>query len=158
MSERFFVSLFVFVCFLFFPAQLDFVELTRDNDLEVRFIEFMPFDSNRWSDTKMLSYSDMVSRIRDVHPTFARLPAEPNETSKTWSVPGFKGRVGFITSMSEHFCSTCNRLRITADGQLKVCLFGAQEVSLRDAIREGRSDEELGSVKNTSNPRDVCVE
>jgi len=53
--------------------------------------------------------------------------------------------VGFITSMSEHFCATCNRLRITADGNLKVCLFGPQEVSLRDAMREGKTDEELRS-------------
>ena len=54
--------------------------------------------------------------------------------------------VGFITSMSEHFCGSCNRMRITADGQLKVCLFGSAEVSLRDALREGASDEEIGFI------------
>lgn len=114
---------------------LDFVSLTRDSDLEVRFIEYMPFDGNRWASKKMMPYQDMVERIRGAHPSFARQAAEPNETSKTWAVPGWKGRVGFISSMSDHFCSTCNRLRLTADGQLKVCLFGANEVSLRDAMR-----------------------
>lgn len=58
-------------------------------------------------------------------------------------MPGFKGQVGFITSMSEHFCGSCNRLRITADGNLKVCLFGNREVSLRDAVRSGCSEEDL---------------
>lgn len=58
-------------------------------------------------------------------------------------MPGFKGRVGFITSMTDHFCNTCNRLRITADGNLKVCLFGDTEVSLRDMMRKGSTDEEL---------------
>lgn len=58
-------------------------------------------------------------------------------------MPGYKGQVGFITSMSEHFCGTCNRLRITADGNLKVCLFGNREVSLRDALRSGCSEDDL---------------
>lgn len=61
-------------------------------------------------------------------------------------MPGFKGQVGFITSMSEHFCGSCNRLRITADGNLKVCLFGNTEVSLRDAIRNNCSDEDLTAL------------
>jgi molybdenum cofactor biosynthesis enzyme MoaA len=121
--------------------------LTRLNDVEVRFIEFMPFDSNRWKETKMLSYADMVNRIQIKYPSFTKLPPESiHETSKTWHVPGYVGRVGFISSMSDHFCSTCNRLRLTADGSLKVCLFGPQEVSLRDAIREGRNDEELALI------------
>jgi cyclic pyranopterin phosphate synthase len=128
------------------PVQLDFVEMTRDNDLEVRFIEYMPFDGNRWSDTKFLSYSDMLALIRTRYPTIGRADVEANETAKTYAVPGFAGRVGFISSMSDHFCATCNRLRITADGNLKVCLFGAQEVSLRDAIRQGKSDEELALI------------
>lgn len=61
-------------------------------------------------------------------------------------MPGFVGQVGFITSMSEHFCGTCNRLRITADGNLKVCLFGNKEVSLRDALRSGCTDDDLSTL------------
>ena len=69
-------------------------------------------------------------------PDFHRLEdASPNDTSKAWGVPGHAGTVGFITSMSEHFCGSCNRLRMTADGNLKVCLFGNTEVNLRDLLR-----------------------
>src|SRR5690606_10246589 len=69
-----------------------------------------------------------------------------NDTSKAWAVPGFVGRIGFVTSMSEHFCTSCNRLRLTADGNLKVCLFGNAEVSLRDAMRNGADDGALRSL------------
>lgn len=62
---------------------------------------------------------------------------------QAYKVPGFKGQIGFITSMSEHFCGSCNRLRITADGNLKVCLFGSAEISLRDAMRNGCSEDDL---------------
>jgi len=123
----------------------DFVGWTEHKDLEIRFIEYMPFDGNNWNDKKMYPYAEMLQTIQAKYP-LVRLQGEPNDTSKTWHVPGFKGRVGFITSMSEHFCNTCNRLRITADGNLKVCLFGSTEVSLRDAIRQGCTDEDLRSI------------
>ena len=101
----------------------------------------------------------MVQRIRDKYPEFRRVEAEDekNDTSKAWTVPGFKGkkldgftkyalynkrvmstgRVGFITSMSQNFCGSCNRLRLTADGHLKVCLFGSSEVDLKESLRSG---------------------
>lgn len=116
---------------------LPFVEMTRDEDIEVRFIEYMPFDGNAWSKNKMYPYTDMLTRIRSVHPSLYQLRGEKNDTSKTWAIPGFTGRLGFITSMTHNFCGSCNRLRITSDGNLKVCLFGDAEVSLRDALREG---------------------
>ena len=114
-----------------------FVELGQENDIEVRFIEYMPFDGNKWSKNKMLPYREMVSIIHQKYPGLSKVQeAGKNETSKTWQVPGFRGKVGFITSMTENFCGTCNRLRITSDGNLKVCLFGNNEVSLRDLIRQ----------------------
>lgn len=122
---------------------LDFVSLTEKKPLEVRFIEYMPFDGNKWNFKKMVSYQEMLDSIRQHWPNIERLQPGLSDTSKTYQVPGFTGQVGFITSMSEHFCGSCNRLRITADGNLKVCLFGNSEVSLRDAIRSGASDEEL---------------
>ena len=67
----------------------------------------------------------------------------PSATAKEFRVANFTGTIGFISSMSDHFCDACDRLRLTADGNLKVCLFGRREVSLRDMIREGRSDAEL---------------
>nr|XP_046268627.1 molybdenum cofactor biosynthesis protein 1 isoform X2 [Scatophagus argus] len=122
---------------------LDFVALTEKKPLEVRFIEYMPFDGNRWNFKKMVSYQEMLDRIRQQWPNMEMLQSEHTDTAKTFQVPGFKGQVGFITSMSDHFCGSCNRLRITADGSLKVCLFGNSEVSLRDVLRSGASDEEL---------------
>ncbi|KAG5980387.1 hypothetical protein E4U55_004073 [Claviceps digitariae] len=114
---------------------LPFVEMTREKDLEVRFIEYMPFDGNRWNKNKMLSYSEMLDMIREQHPGLEKVVDHKNDTSKAWHIPGFAGRIGFITSMTHNFCGTCNRLRITSDGNLKVCLFGNAEVSLRDMLR-----------------------
>jgi GTP 3',8-cyclase len=132
-----------------------FVALTRERDMEVRFIEYMPFDGNRWNRKKMLPYAEMLERIRAAHPGLERVTAdspsvplaegdeERGETSKTFRVPGYRGRVGFITSMTHNFCGTCNRLRVTGDGNLKVCLFGNDEVSLRDIVRTWNGGEPI---------------
>lgn len=113
----------------------EFVRLTQTLPIEIRFIEYMPFDGNRWNNSKFISYNDMLSSIRVQYPDIQQLPLTNNHTSKLWHIPGYSGTIGFITSMSDHFCSTCNRLRITADGNIKVCLFDNKEISLRDAIR-----------------------
>ncbi|KAJ6149795.1 hypothetical protein N7471_000994 [Penicillium samsonianum] len=115
---------------------IPFVELCREKPIEVRFIEYMPFDGNKWNKGKMFSYQEMLAVIREKYPTLVKLDDHKNDTSKTYQVPGFKGHIGFITSMTHNFCGTCNRLRITSDGNLKVCLFGNSEVSLRDIIRK----------------------
>lgn len=115
---------------------LPFVEMGREQDIEVRFIEYMPFDGNKWSQGKMLSYKEMLAMIREKYPTLCKVQDHKNDTSKTFAVPGFVGRIGFITSMTHNFCGSCNRLRITSDGNLKVCLFGNSEVSLRDLLRK----------------------
>ncbi|KAM0434478.1 hypothetical protein ACHAPT_003574 [Fusarium lateritium] len=122
---------------------LPFVDLTEDKDIEVRFIEYMPFDGNKWSKRKMFSYSEMLDLIRTKYPTLQKIQGHRNDTSKTWHIPGFAGRIGFITSMTHNFCGTCNRLRITGDGNLKVCLFGNAEVSLRDILRKSNGDEPI---------------
>eukprot|EP01133_Synstelium_polycarpum_P015603 gene15603-18538_t len=129
----------------------DFVEMTRDKPIEVRFIEYMPFDGNRWSDKKFVSYKEMLGIIATKYGAVDKCVEDhPNNTSKTYQIPGFQGKIGFITSMSEHFCNSCNRLRITADGNLKVCLFGNSEVSLRDLMRVGSSDQDLLRVINAA--------
>ena len=120
-----------------------FVEKTREEDIEVRFIEYMPFGGNKWSQKKMLPYTEMLDIIREKYPQIARLKDAKNDTSKTFQIPGFKGRIGFITSMTHNFCGTCNRLRITSDGNLKVCLHGNAEVSLRDILRNDNSGEPM---------------
>uniref|UniRef100_F6URM8 Molybdenum cofactor biosynthesis protein 1 n=2 Tax=Macaca mulatta TaxID=9544 RepID=F6URM8_MACMU len=122
---------------------LDFAALTEGLPLDVRFIEYMPFDGNKWNFKKMVSYKEMLDTIRQQWPELEKLPEEESSTAKAFKIPGFQGQISFITSMSEHFCGTCNRLRITADGNLKVCLFGNSEVSLRDHLRAGASEQEL---------------
>eukprot|EP00040_Diaphanoeca_grandis_P022845 m.123441 g.123441 ORF g.123441 m.123441 type:complete len:392 (-) comp28988_c0_seq3:102-1277(-) len=121
----------------------DFVEFTREKNIDVRFIEYMPFQGNKWSHGKFLSYQDMLKIISEKYPTIESVEGTHDKTAKGWKVPGFKGQIGFISSMSDHFCGTCDRLRLTADGNLKVCLFGNTEVSLRDAIRSGIAEDEL---------------
>jgi molybdenum cofactor biosynthesis enzyme MoaA len=109
----------------------------------------------------MVPSSDLLSFIQARHPTVMRVADESNDTARSWTIPGYKGSFGFISSMSDHFCATCNRLRLTADGQIKVsiipfhilryfhlliyqvCLFDAKEVSLRDEMRMGASDDAL---------------
>lgn len=120
----------------------DFVAWTREKPIEVRFIEYMPFDDNGWNEGKFVSYAEMLERIRKRYP-LERLTEGLSDTAKRYRVPGYRGSLGFITSMTENFCSGCNRLRLTADGHLKVCLFGRSEVSLRDAMRSGAADDEL---------------
>lgn len=120
---------------------IPFVELGRESPIEVRFIEYMPFDGNKWNQQKMFPYQEMLAVIREKYPTLEKVQDHKNDTSKTFRVPGFEGRVGFITSMTHNFCGTCNRLRITCDGNLKVCLFGNAEVSLRDIIRKENNGE-----------------
>lgn len=86
----------------------------------------------------MLPYDEMMSIIKSEHvdiEPFTSHVADEDGTCKKFSIPDHKGKIGFITSMTDHFCSSCNRLRITSDGNLKVCLFGNEEVSLRDIVR-----------------------
>ena len=100
---------------------VDFVAMTKDKDVDIRFIEYMPFGGNKWSEGRFLSYADMVALIQESYPDFAPIDALKAEvTAKAWKVPGHAGQIGFITSMSDHFCGDCNRLRMTHDGNLKV--------------------------------------
>ncbi|TRY76237.1 hypothetical protein TCAL_09593 [Tigriopus californicus] len=114
----------------------NFVELTREWPIDIRFIEYMPFDGNKWLLKKFVPYQEMLNSLRKSYPELVRISDQPNDTSKAWQVPGFLGQIGFITSMSKNFCGSCNRLRLTADGNLKVCLFGNTELNLRDALRD----------------------
>ncbi|KAI0408715.1 molybdenum cofactor biosynthesis prote [Xylaria palmicola] len=122
---------------------IPFVEMTREKDIEVRFIEYMPFDGNKWNKGKMFSYSEMLDRIKERYPQLERVQGHKNDTSKSYKIPGFVGSLGFITSMTHNFCGTCNRLRITSDGNLKVCLFGNAEVSLRDILRQSNNGQPI---------------
>jgi len=126
-----------------------FVDLTEHHRTEVRFLEFMPFDGNGWAKNRLVPQTEILAAIqRHVHQrghgTAERLPPDtPSDVARLWKVPGWSGRVGIISSMTDAFCGGCNRLRFTADGQLRNCLFGEEGWSLRDAMRAGGSDDEL---------------
>lgn len=124
-----------------------FVDMTKNIPLNVRFIEYMPFDGNVWSDKKMVSYREMMTIVKEhIGGSLSRCDDPRGEVAKNFQLPGHAGTVSFITSMTKNFCGDCNRLRIMADGNLKVCLFGNSEVSLKAAMREGASDEDLLAV------------
>ncbi|CAH8264430.1 unnamed protein product [Arabidopsis lyrata] len=124
----------------------DFVELTREKPINVRFIEFMPFDGNVWNVKKLVPYAEVMDKVVKRFPSIKRMQDHPTETAKNFTIDGHCGSVSFITSMTEHFCSGCNRLRLLADGNFKVCLFGPSEVSLRDPLRSGADDEALREI------------
>ncbi|PXF43659.1 GTP 3',8-cyclase, mitochondrial [Gracilariopsis chorda] len=121
----------------------DFVRLTESHPLSVRFIEYMPFAGNRWKHASFVPYSEMLRSITHHYGPLSAVATHPNDTAKYFRVPGFQGTIGFISSMSAPFCAGCNRIRVTADGALKTCLFGEHEVSLRDIMRQGASDEQV---------------
>ncbi|MBX3152260.1 GTP 3',8-cyclase MoaA [Candidatus Obscuribacterales bacterium] len=121
---------------------IDFVDYVKDTRMNVRFIEFMPFRDNDWNVERVLTYAEMLKMIGE---KFQLVPieTEPSAVAKDFSIVGHSGTVSFITSMSESFCSTCNRIRLTADGSIKSCLFYPAEVSLRDRIRAGATDADI---------------
>ncbi|KAE9465621.1 hypothetical protein C3L33_02476, partial [Rhododendron williamsianum] len=124
----------------------DFVELTREKPINIRFIEFMPFDGNVWNVKKLVPYAEMFDRVVKRFTGLNRIRDHPTDTAKNFRIEGHQGTVSFITSMTEHFCAGCNRLRLLADGNFKVCLFGPSEVSLRDPLRRGVDDNELKEI------------
>ncbi len=121
----------------------DFAAWAAREPIEVRFIEVMPFDGNGWDRAELVSMDETRRAIEAVHGPLRPLVDDPHATARTFSRPGWRGRVGFVASMTAPFCAGCNRLRVTADGSLKVCLFGAREVSLRDALRGGASEADV---------------
>lgn len=123
-----------------------FVRLTERMEVDVRFIEYMPFGGNGWERGGFVGYAEMLEGIAKEFGCVHKVMDGVGDTDKKYRVDGFVGRVGFVTSMTEHFCAECNRVRVTADGNLKVCLFGREEVSLRDAMRGGMTDEEIENV------------
>jgi len=112
----------------------DFIEFTRDKPVHVRFIEFMPFAGNKWSSNKVITAAQMLKLVGSAYDV-VKLRDEPHSTAKKYKVIGYEGTFAFITTMSEHFCGDCNRLRMTADGKLKNCLFGEEEWDLLSAHR-----------------------
>jgi GTP 3',8-cyclase len=121
---------------------LDFVNLTKDLPLHVRFIEFMPFDGNQWNKEKVMTTAEMLEILKG-QVTFKKLEDKPHATAKKFQVKDAKGTFAFITTMSNPFCGDCNRMRLTADGKMKNCLFGKDEMDILGAFRAGDEIREL---------------
>ncbi|MEJ7693678.1 GTP 3',8-cyclase MoaA [Daejeonella sp.] len=113
---------------------IDFVDWTKDLPVQVRFIEFMPFDGNRWTSNQVFTWSNMLDRIGEKY-TPVRLQDGVNDTDKKYKIEGHKGSFSVISTMSAPFCSGCNRMRLTADGKMKNCLFSTKETDLLAALR-----------------------
>jgi cyclic pyranopterin phosphate synthase len=125
---------------------VDFARLTIDNDYQVRFIEFMPVgNGNRWHQEKYLSGLKIRTIIEKHHPLEPVLPNQPQMRgpAELYRLPGAQGMIGFINPISGHFCATCNRLRLTADGKLRPCLFADKEIDVMHPLRSAGTDEEL---------------
>ncbi|MBT3608502.1 MAG: GTP 3',8-cyclase MoaA [Candidatus Marinimicrobia bacterium] len=119
---------------------MDFVELTKDNDITVRFIELMPFDSHQiWKTGKFYGADDIVADIKKQ--VDALKPIDGSRTEHhIFRVNDYKGKVAVIPAYSRSLCGECNRIRITADGKLLNCLYSQDETNLRDAMRTGKTD------------------
>lgn len=119
---------------------IDFVEWTKDQPLHVRFIEFMPFDGNKWNWDKKVSHKEMLDKILNHYSSTSvyKLVDKPHDTAKNYRVAGYKGTFGIISPVTNPFCDTCNRIRLTADGKIKSCLFSESEIDLLQTYRQGK--------------------
>jgi cyclic pyranopterin phosphate synthase len=116
----------------------DFIAWTMHNAVEVRFIEFMPFSGNRWTSNKVVELHEILSTINQQY-SFLPLQNDKHDTAKHYIIPGHVGSFAVISTMSSPFCGGCNRMRLTADGKMKNCLFSNSETDLLSALRNGEN-------------------
>ena len=125
---------------------LPFAEFARSTSYQVRFIEFMPLDGDHaWTSDQVLPGDEIRAIIHGVHP-LEEVPREPHSTARIFRFADGRGEIGFINPVSEPFCADCNRIRLTADGKLRTCLFSIHETDLRTPLREGANDAELERI------------
>jgi cyclic pyranopterin phosphate synthase len=125
---------------------IPFAEFARSTAFQVRFIEFMPLDADQaWTPDSVLTGEELRQIIHATFP-LEELPREPSATARVFRFADGKGEIGFINPVSEPFCSDCNRVRITAEGKLRTCLFSMHETDLREPMRAGASDTELDRI------------
>jgi GTP 3',8-cyclase len=125
---------------------LPFAEFARSTAFQVRFIEFMPLDGDQaWTPDSVLTGDELREIIHAVHP-LEPAAREPHSTARVYRFADGHGRIGFINPVSEPFCGDCNRIRLTAEGRLRTCLFSLNETDLRAPLREGATDAELERI------------
>jgi cyclic pyranopterin phosphate synthase len=125
---------------------LPFAQFARQTPYQVRFIEFMPLDADHaWTADQVLTGAEIRDAIDAVYP-LEQLPRDPSATARVYRFADGQGEVGFINPVSEPFCGDCNRIRLTADGRLRTCLFSLNETDLRAPLRAGAGDAELEQI------------
>ncbi|WP_431242349.1 GTP 3',8-cyclase MoaA [Flavobacterium sp. P21] len=136
---------------------VDFVKLTQFLPISVRFIEFMPFAGNEWDRSKMVSQQEILFLVENAFSSdeIQKLEDEKNFTSRNYKINGFQGDFGIISSITNPFCDSCNRIRLTADGKIKNCLFSNSETDLLTVFRNGESITEFisASIQNKKKVR-----
>jgi cyclic pyranopterin phosphate synthase len=129
---------------------LPFARFAREHPYEVRFIEYMPLDGDRaWKADQVLTGAEIRAAIHAVYP-LQDAERDPHATARVHRFADGRGRIGFINPVSEPFCGDCNRLRLTADGRLRTCLFSLHETDLRAPLRTGATDDELAQIIRTA--------
>jgi molybdenum cofactor biosynthesis protein A len=124
---------------------IDFINYTRDKPINVRFIEFMPFDGNNWDKSKLVTFDEVLTAV-NLHYAEVGVESIPNEknfTARNYKIKNYKGSFGIISTVTNPFCDACNRIRLTANGKLKNCLFSTGETPLLETFRDGKSIEGL---------------
>lgn len=116
---------------------IDFIQWTKNQPIEIRFIEYMPFNGNHWDWNKKVGLQEIMACIENKYGKshVEKIENLPNDTSKNYKIKNFRGSFGIISSVTQPFCNSCNRIRLTADGKLKNCLFSIQETDLLKALR-----------------------
>jgi cyclic pyranopterin phosphate synthase len=125
---------------------LRFARFARERDFQVRFIEFMPLDGDgAWTPDSVLTGAEIRALVEERFP-LEPVQREPSATARIYRFADGAGEIGFINPVSEPFCSDCNRLRLTAEGRLRTCLFSVHETDLREPLRAGADDSELETI------------
>lgn len=119
---------------------VDFVEYTKNKNISVRFIEFMPFDGNKWDVSKVVTLNQILDTLENKFgkEKLIKINDKQNDTTKNYRVKGYEGSFGIISTVSNPFCDSCNRIRLTANGCIKNCLFSSNETNLLTPLREGK--------------------
>lgn len=126
---------------------VDFARMSREGDVEVRFIEFMPLDGDSiWDRSKVVPHSEILETIHAAFPLELAPVSDPHDPARVYRFSDGRGDVGVIASVTQPFCGTCDRIRITSDGKFRTCLFSTVETDLKTPLRDGATDAELAAI------------
>jgi molybdenum cofactor biosynthesis protein A len=146
LAEGFFVKInVVLMRAINFDEIIDFINVTEPKNLQIQFIEFMPFDGNKWDWEKGISLAEIIEQANTHYQesNVLRIQDKPNDTAVNYKIKGYKGSFSVISTITNPFCSTCNRIRLTANGRIKNCLFSTGETDLLTPFRAGEDIEAI---------------